>query len=178
MIAEDKSPEMNVPAASDGQPPYLARLHEMSFGELRKVIDDSLTALAEPGSDADRPRSKEEFLELADMLDAKLDELRKEAAIPTPPPPAYDGPPYVPPWFNPSDQLSSLHDRHERFSERLLEAQGDPSSGKRYMDHVERELRGSANRRVAYVSRNNGKAVESLLELPSMKSCQPIGGSS
>src|SRR5215218_2795069 len=39
-------------------------------------------------------------------------------------------------------------------------------------------LRGSANRRVAYVSRNNGKAVESLLELPSMKSCQPIGGSS
>src|SRR5215216_1396416 len=40
------------------------------------------------------------------------------------------------------------------------------------------QLRGSANRRVAYVSRNNGKAVESLLELPSMKSCQPIGGSS
>src|SRR5215218_3062590 len=38
--------------------------------------------------------------------------------------------------------------------------------------------RGSANRREAYVSRNNGKAVESLLELPSMKSCQPIGGSS
>ena len=141
MIPVDKSPEMNVPAAFDGQPPYLARLHEMSFGELRKVIDDSLTALAEPGSDADRPRSKEEFLKLADMLDAKLDELRKEAAIPTPPPPAYDGPPYVPPWFNPSDQLSSLYDRHERFSERLLEAQGDPSSGKRYMDHVERELR-------------------------------------
>src|SRR5215207_6465141 len=39
-------------------------------------------------------------------------------------------------------------------------------------------VRGSANRRVAYVSRNNGKAVESLLKLPSMKSCQPIGGSS
>src|SRR5215204_663749 len=39
-------------------------------------------------------------------------------------------------------------------------------------------LRGSANRRVAYVSRNDGKAVESLLELPSKKSCQPIGGSS
>jgi hypothetical protein len=55
MIPVDKSPEMNVPAAFDGQPPYLARLHEMSFGELRKLIDDSLTALAEPGSDADRP---------------------------------------------------------------------------------------------------------------------------
>ena len=45
------------------------------------------------------------------------------------------------------------------------------------MSEIE-ELRGSANRRVAYVSRNNGKAVESLLELPSMKSCRPNGGSS
>src|SRR5215203_7516541 len=40
------------------------------------------------------------------------------------------------------------------------------------------DLRGSANRRVAYVARDDGKALESLWELPSMKSYQPIGGSS
>jgi hypothetical protein len=40
------------------------------------------------------------------------------------------------------------------------------------------ELRGSANRRVRHASRNDGKAVESLRELSSAKSCQPIGGSS
>jgi uncharacterized membrane protein YphA (DoxX/SURF4 family) len=39
-------------------------------------------------------------------------------------------------------------------------------------------LRDSVNRRVAYVSRNDRKAVESLRELLSAKSCQPIGGSS
>jgi hypothetical protein len=46
------------------------------------------------------------------------------------------------------------------------------------IDHVEYRLRGSTNRQVAYASRNDGKAVESLWELPRKKSCQPIGGSS
>jgi hypothetical protein len=31
-------------------------------------------------------------------------------------------------------------------------------------------------RRVAYVQTNVGKAIDSLLELTRMKSCQPIGG--
>ena len=39
-------------------------------------------------------------------------------------------------------------------------------------------FRASVNRRVAYVTRNEEKAVKSLSELLSMKSCQPIGGSS
>jgi hypothetical protein len=39
-------------------------------------------------------------------------------------------------------------------------------------------LRASANRRVTYVAKSDEKAVEPLWELPSMKSCQPIGGSS
>jgi hypothetical protein len=47
------------------------------------------------------------------------------------------------------------------------------------LDPCERKvLRGFVNRRVAYVSRKDAKAVESLWELPSMKSCQPIDGSS
>src|SRR5215211_3165816 len=41
-----------------------------------------------------------------------------------------------------------------------------------------KRLRGSVNRRVAYVSRHSGKAVELLCELSSIKSCQPIDGSS
>jgi hypothetical protein len=40
------------------------------------------------------------------------------------------------------------------------------------------ELRGSVNRRVTYVSRHDGRAVESLGERSSIKSCQPIDGSS
>jgi hypothetical protein len=39
-------------------------------------------------------------------------------------------------------------------------------------------LRACANRRVAHVSRNSGKAVQWLWELPSMKSCQPISAAS
>ena len=39
-------------------------------------------------------------------------------------------------------------------------------------------LRGSVKRRVVHVSRHDGKAVESLEELSSIKSCQPIDGSS
>src|SRR5215208_2901215 len=37
-------------------------------------------------------------------------------------------------------------------------------------------VRASVNRRVAYVSRHDGKAVESLGELSSIKNCQPIDG--
>jgi len=40
------------------------------------------------------------------------------------------------------------------------------------------QLRACANRRVAYVTRACVKAIKSLRELPSAKSCQPIGAAS
>src|SRR5215208_6561325 len=42
--------------------------------------------------------------------------------------------------------------------------------------HINKYIRGSVNRRVAYVSSHEGKAVESLGELTSIKNCQPIDG--
>src|SRR5829696_5466700 len=43
---------------------------------------------------------------------------------------------------------------------------------------VENPLRACANRRVAYVSRTNQKAVGSLSEMPCAKICLPIGAAS
>src|SRR5215217_7388554 len=40
------------------------------------------------------------------------------------------------------------------------------------------QLRGRANRRVAYVTSGSQKAVQPPLELPCVKSCAPIGASS
>jgi hypothetical protein len=60
---------------------------------------------------------------------------------------------------------------------RLEESRARERRHRRTLEAIER-LRACANRRVAYVSKHSGKAVQSLWELPSMKSCQPIGAAS
>lgn len=53
------------------QPPYWDKCNEMDFRQLREFIDDSLEKLSEQGFE-DRPRSKEEFLDLWKMLCSKI----------------------------------------------------------------------------------------------------------
>jgi hypothetical protein len=90
----------------------------MSFRELRELIDDSLQKLPDSEADANRPQTKEEFATLVEILDAKLDPLRNEVANELPPSPTYESPSYVSPWFEPSGQLASLHDRHDLWEKR------------------------------------------------------------
>jgi hypothetical protein len=122
------------------RPPDRRQWEAMGFGELRELIDDSLRKLPDVEADANRPQSKEEFATLVEILDAKLDPLRKEAANELPPSPTYKGPSYVSPWFEPSGQLASLHDRHDLLSRRLIEAQYEPSSDRRRIEHELRDL--------------------------------------
>jgi hypothetical protein len=64
------------------------------------------------------------------------------------------------------------------FLQRWLEDVVKPNKTHRtYATHHQQVLRACANRQVAYVTRSCVKAIKSLRELPSAKSCQPIGAS-
>lgn len=108
---------MNNPAAPDEQRAYLDRCRKMDFGQIRRFIDESLKQVTDPDSDADRPRSKEEFLELWEMLraDAGISKSSREPL----------------PYYEPSEKLLSLRARRERTLAFLHEAPGDPSVTKK-----------------------------------------------
>ena len=116
----------NEPAAPDQQPAYLDRCGKMDFGELRRLIDESLGRLPNSNSDADRPCSKEELLDLWDLL-------REKAGV-------SDCSPKSPPW-EPSEKLSSMRARRDRTLTFLKEASGDPSVAKKDIFKAERSLR-------------------------------------
>lgn len=60
------------PAAPIEQPSYWDECRKMDFGRLRQFIDNSLQETSASGLDG-RPRSKEEFLALLEMLRGKID---------------------------------------------------------------------------------------------------------
>lgn len=124
----------------DSAAPYWDRCKEMGFGELRKFIDDALTRLPEADSEPDLPGSKREFVELADLLDEKLDAQRAAAPTVPPRPPAYAGD-YMFPWFEPSEQLVSTQNRLERLEYMLDEARDDPSHGASYVRQLQSEVK-------------------------------------
>lgn len=85
---------MSDSAAPQGRPAYWEACEAMGFGELRGFVDRALEA-ARSGDPGDgMPRTEEEFLALADLLDAKIEAAR--AAVP-PMPPLVEVPPgYMP----------------------------------------------------------------------------------
>ena len=105
----------------------------MSFGELRKFIDDARKRLSDSDSDANLPRSKKEFVILSEMLHSKAEVLKGDAPASTTPSPEY-------PRFQPSEELSSLQRREEQLSEILHKAYEDESSTAQYVGLLEREL--------------------------------------
>ena len=71
---------------------YLNRARNMSFGDLRRYIDEALKRSSNAGPDAEVPSSKQDFLDLWQILYEKGYPPRQEA----PPPPVYEGPlPYL-----------------------------------------------------------------------------------
>ena len=117
---------------------YMDRCREMSFGELRKFIDHALERLPDSGTNAELPSTREEFAVLLEMLNAKLDAMRQAAPEQAGPPPTHDVP-FVPYFFEPSEQLDSAYKKRERLREHLNEARFAPSS-RRYVEHLESEL--------------------------------------
>jgi hypothetical protein len=119
----------------------LERFNDLSFGELRKFIDETLERSSGAVSDADFfPSSKQDFIDLWKILDEKIHPPRKEVPSDAPPPPVYEGPPYVPYWvFEPSDELDSMHERLDRLEDQRDEAIAASSSG-RYISFLEDQM--------------------------------------
>lgn len=109
------------PAAPIEQPPYWGKCKKMDFGQLRQVIDNSLKRLSEPDPN-DRPRSKEEFLNLLEMLRGKLNASDLPEILPDPGD-STEFPPFVP-----SEQLKSLLDQREQLIAKLHAASSNLST--------------------------------------------------
>lgn len=124
-----------IPAAPTEQPSYWDKCAKMDFRRLREFIDDSLRERAWHRSDDGRPRSKEEFLDLWEMLRGKIDEVNVSAILPVPvEPPAFQQ-------FAPSEYLKSLLDQREQLTEALNAALGNPSATKRSINKLRRKLK-------------------------------------
>jgi hypothetical protein len=74
-----------------------------------------------------------------------------------------------------SDKADELYRQYE--ADKLL-VDADLTLTQAAREQVMTRLRACANRQVAYVTRSCVKAIKSLRELPSAKSCQPIGAAS
>lgn len=122
------------PAASIRKPAYWPICQQMYFGQLRHFIDESLHQLEAPDSHA-RPRTKQEFTSLWDMLAKKIhaSDLPELPPAPTPPP---DFPPFVP-----SEQLRPFFDQRAVLSATLDAARRNPSATKRSIKKLEHKLR-------------------------------------
>ena len=135
--------------------------HE-SFGEFRRYIDEALKRSSNAGPDAEFPSSKQDFLDLWQILYEKVYPPRQEAPE-APPPPVYKGPPPISRWdFRPSDELVSMRERHDRLEDILDEALDNSSSG-RYIGFLEdqlKELEGEIDERESSERREHARRVD------------------
>lgn len=132
--------------APQERPAYREACEAMSFGELRGFVDRALEAVrsGDPGDGA--PRTEEEFLALADMLDAKLEAARAElpAAPPMPEHPAgYD--PDIPSYsrgeFRQSTELWDMESELMSLNSRIERARYDRDLPEWNYDQMTREAR-------------------------------------
>lgn len=122
------------PVPRSEQPAYWDKCRKMGFRQLRQFIDDSLKELPELDL-TDRPRSKEEFLALLEILRGKIDLLDLPEILPDP-----GKPPEFPP-FAPSDQLKPLLDQQKQLTAALTAALSNPSATKRSIKKLQRKLK-------------------------------------
>ncbi|MDP9476741.1 MAG: hypothetical protein M3R38_13825 [Actinomycetota bacterium] len=124
-----------VPASPIEQPVYWDKCTKMDFRRLREFIDDSLQERAWHRFEDGRPRSKEEFLALWEMLRGKINAENMPDILPVPIEPAEF------PQFAPSEYLGSLLDQREQLAQTLNAALGNPSATKRSINKLRRKLR-------------------------------------
>ncbi len=146
MALEDGSPPMSEPAAPQGRPAYWDECEAMSFGELREFVDRTLDAVREGDAGDGSPRTEEEFVALADMLDAKIEASR--AAVPPMPsvperPPGYD--PNISSYsrgrFERSPELSEMEWELWRLDDAIERARFDREVPKWRYDQMRQEAR-------------------------------------
>ena len=129
-------------APGERRPHYWDRCERMGFVELRKFIDANLKAASDPGPDVDLPRSKDEFLALADMLDSKLDEMREDAPdIPPRPSPPPEYARYVSPSFDPSQKLESAQEELDHLWDRLEKARRARRPSRPHISDLQQRIR-------------------------------------
>jgi hypothetical protein len=97
------------------QPPYWGNCRKMDFGQLRQFIDDSLRQLSAGDLNNDHPHSKEEFLNLLEMLRKKISASGLPKISPDP-----GNPPF--PKYRMSKQLQPLYAQREQLRVQLTAA--------------------------------------------------------
>lgn len=137
---------MSKPAAPQERPAYWDRCQAMSFGQLREFVDLGLDAVREGEPGDGPPRTREEFLALADMLDAKIEEARAEVPPfpPVPERPADYDPSissYLGGRFEQSSELSEMEWDLIRLDEQIERARYDSEVPKRRYDEMRQEAR-------------------------------------
>lgn len=118
----------------------------MSFGQLREFVDRGLDAIQKDEPGEGLPRTEEEYVALADMLDAKIAEAR--AGVPhTPPapepPPGYDPdiPSYFRGEFSQSLELSEMEWDLWQLDDKIEQARYDRDVPQWRYDHMRQEAR-------------------------------------
>lgn len=146
MPFEDGSPPMSDPDATQGRPVYWQAAEAMSFGELRRFMDDALDAVQEGNAGEASPCTREEFVVLADLLEAK--NLRARAEVPLEPPELEQPPGYDPQIhsyrrgeFQESDELSEMNWELSRLDDRIEDARSDRTVPKWSYYHMRQEAR-------------------------------------
>ncbi len=136
---------MSDPATPQGRPAYWSECEGMGFVELREFLDRALDAIRDDEPGDGLPRTKEEFVALADMLDAKIAEERAEVP---PRPPAVQHPPGYDPGissysrgrFTPSFELGEMEYRLWRLEDDLERARDDTGVPRRRYDDLRQEV--------------------------------------
>ena len=130
---------MNEPAVANEKPPYWDDCKGKTFDQLAEFIEEAREKLSDPASDADLPRSLEEFRALCEMLREKYE----------PEKPQREG---GPSW---SERLAGKHARRDRLVQLhhdLLRKALRPEQDKKKRRALNQEIR-QAEERVEKVDR-------------------------
>ncbi len=129
-----QDPQQRDAAALATRPPYWEGCRAKSFGELRCFVEEALKSLPEPDPDADVPRTKDEFLDLLEMLCAKA-EGRRAAEAPE------SRRKHEPPAFPRQGELDALEGKQDRLLEVLEELRDRPSTTKKQLGKLKKQMR-------------------------------------
>lgn len=138
---------MNDYAVADEHPPYMDRCREMSFGELREFLDESLDQLlSDKEYSTELPQSKQQFLELWELFREKSG-LQVEVKPPPNPTPTPE-----PTRSRTQEMLLSLWNDRARTSAFISEARGNRSVNGKAIRNAERKLK-NIEREIARLER-------------------------
>jgi hypothetical protein len=150
------------PGTPTDRQPYMDECEKMSFAQLKRFIHDALVSRSDPSilANEELPHSKDEFLNLCDMLREKANMLKNNS--PMPERPVYEGPAHPGRSFTPSEELEALYRKRRKAERRVNDAIRYGESGT-YLEYLERE-RAEVEREIAPIERAEKQEYETRLK--------------